>query len=817
MPGLKRSYPQERIGVGQVKKLKKARTNGLVTPKAPVPVPTKEKEQEKEAETDSDPIVESDTASESGADDGNSWPDDEDENEVEEEVVSAGARNITSMEADIVPPRDLGEMMSARSRESHAKQKVLAQERKASKPHAESIARSKKLWERLRRKSHVPKPERKELVAELFAIITGHVKDFVFKHDSVRVIQTALKYANPEQRKMIVGELKGSYKELAESKYAKFLIGKILVVDKRGEFRDLVVPEFYGHVRRLIKHPEAAWILDDIYRGAATSEQKGLLLSEWYGAEFALFKAQPGQSPGEDVSDLKYYLKSHQEKRGPIIRSLHDLINSLVQRKMTGFTMLHDAMLQYYLNIQPASSEATEFIELLKSDIDDGGDLLKNLAFTPSGARVVCLALAYGTAKDRKQILRVYKGMIPMLAYDAYGHQILLAAYELIDDTVLMSKSVFPELLGTVTPTPSVSSSKEQKNVQIQREDDFLAFCIHPIGRIPLLYLFHPSPSIPPTPGDPEHQYVQNEKSEESHHPLLFSSTVPFLKTILQIRGTTSKKDPSLRRHELLRVVTLPLLHLIASRASNLVTSTNGCQLIKDVLLSPLVVTDPDAEGDEGGNTIEGVEKGREKAFRAIAAFLNPSSSDDIGGDQGRVGLEVQEPLIGPDTPVPAAGRMLKALIQGRQYRYRDKGTSEDQDQKPNGLTRTKSNGNERVEFHGLFYEAITSSSPTSTSTPVPKMNSESKSVTSSPVLQWAIGPNSFCIVALLERKDFAARDKVREVLGGKEGKEALKKAASTSAIASSNTDGSGGRSKRKKGEAKQKGNKGAEILLEML
>jgi pumilio family protein 6 len=90
------------------------------------------------------------------------------------------------------------------------------------------IERTKKLWEKLRLKSHTEKEERNKLVAELFEIITGRVKDFVFKHDSVRVIQCAVKYANMEQRRMIARELKGEFKQLAEGKYSKFLIAKLL-------------------------------------------------------------------------------------------------------------------------------------------------------------------------------------------------------------------------------------------------------------------------------------------------------------------------------------------------------------------------------------------------------------------------------------------------------------------------------------------------------------------------------------------------------------------------------------------------------------
>jgi pumilio family protein 6 len=114
------------------------------------------------------------------------------------------------------------------SREAHAKQKALARERKLAKPNADVIERSKKLWEKLRLKSHIEKEERKTLVKELFEIIEGRVKDFVFKHDSVRVIQTAIKYSTMEQRRMIARELKGDFRTLAEGKYSKFLIAKLV-------------------------------------------------------------------------------------------------------------------------------------------------------------------------------------------------------------------------------------------------------------------------------------------------------------------------------------------------------------------------------------------------------------------------------------------------------------------------------------------------------------------------------------------------------------------------------------------------------------
>lgn len=419
------------------------------------------------------------------------------------------------------------------------------------------------------------------------------MKDFVFKHDSVRVIQTAIKYGNLDQRKMIARELKGEYRTLAESRYAKFLIGKLLVQGDE-EIRDMVVPEFYGHVRRMLKHPEASWILDDMYRGIATPTQKAIMLREWYGAEYALFKSE---GSGPNSADLQQLLKQSPERRIPVMRALHDLINQLVQKKTTGFTMLHDAMLQYFINVQNGSQEVSEFIELLKGD--EEGDLLKNLAFTKSGARLVCLAFAYGNAKDRKNMLKMYKNTMQTLAYDTHGHKVLLAVCDAVDDTVLVSKSVFPELLG-------------KESLPDGQPPGILTAALDLNARVPLLYLF-------------------SGKSRS----ILQEEDLALLKEIHNIRTTTSKKDPELRRKELLASLSPPLLSFISKNAETLVQTSFGCQFLSEVILG--------AVGD------------REPALTAIAALASGNP-------------EVQAHL-----KTPAAGRMLKSLVVGGRFNPKSK------------------------------------------------------------------------------------------------------------------------------------------------
>ncbi|CAJ2513319.1 Uu.00g014380.m01.CDS01 [Anthostomella pinea] len=562
------------------------------------------------------------------------------------------------------------------SRESHLKQKQLAQERKANKPLADELHRAKKLWERLRRKSHVPKEERQKLVEELFEIATGRMREFALKHDAVRIVQTAIKYSNTERRKMIANELKGTYPVLAESKYAKFLIGKLLVEGDK-EIRDLIVPEFYGKVRKFINHPEASWILDDVYRGVATKEQKAILLREWYGPEFSIFRQTGDPTLSGDLSTI---IEEQPSKRGTIMKYLLDATNQLIQKKLTGFTMLHDAMYQYYINAKPGSEEAKEYIEMIKED--ESGDLLKNMAFTKSGARLVSLMLAYGTAKDRKQILKTYKDTFQLMSADPNGHQVILAAYDTIDDTVLTSKSIILELLGK-------SEQTELSNI--------VALANDPNARLTIRYLLEgPSKAL----------------FDASH-----ADDLKLLEEIWEIRKTTSKKDPEIRRKELIAALSPSLLAAIASSPLDLISTSFGSQLVTEALLAGV--------GDK---------------FAALEAIASTAAGDP---DEGGEPMETNEATESIPPPIHISkathgGRMFKTLISGGRF---DKATRKVIPVDP------------PLHFADILY-------------PVIKEH----------IMTWATGPSSFVVVNLLEADDFSHGDELRKTL--KKNKKMLEKAA---------------------------------------
>lgn len=416
----------------------------------------------------------------------------------------------------------------------------------------------------------------------------------------MRAVQTAIKYSTPERKRQIAKELEGTYCQLAESRYAKFMIAKLLVQND-PEIRDLIIPEFYGRVRKLINHTEASWILDDIYRGMATKEQKAILLREWYGPEFRIKELTKDIKP---TADLKEILANEPSKRSPIMRSLLEMINSLIQKKLTGFTMLHDAMMQYFQATEPGTQEFTEFFEIIKGD--EAGDLLKNLAFTPSGARLVCLLFAHGSAKDRKQLLKTYKDTFLMMSADAHAHVVILTAYDVIDDTKLTNKSIIPELIG-----------EEANLVQ-----NTIATANHLTARTVFLY-----------------PYLGLSKS-------LFAGDVSYttdvLKEVHEIRKTTSKKDDHVRRQEIVAALAPSLLDAIAAAAFDLVSTPFGSQLVGEVLLG--------GPGD------------KEKALAAVAACA--------AGDTSQEGGEAEDGtrILPHASRMAHTCRLLKSLIQGGRF-----------------------------------------------------------------------------------------------------------------------------------------------------
>jgi pumilio family protein 6 len=209
-------------------------------------------------------------------------------------------------------------------------------------------------------------------------------------------------------------------------------------------------------------------------------------------------------------------------------------------------TIIHRALMDYLFLVadQPA---AADMVELLK-------DHLVAILHTREGARVAQITILLATPKDRKHILKSFKGLIPKISQEQYGHTVLLTLLDAVDDTVLIQKSVIAELVKP--PLTATDASEVVGPCDLMRD--------RYASRVFLFALVGRSLKYQP-------KYVMDEMVETD-----------------VIKARTSKKDASLRMKEV-RNLSLPGFLEVASKgqyAAELVRSRFGGQVLVEMMNS---------------------------------------------------------------------------------------------------------------------------------------------------------------------------------------------------------------------------------------
>jgi len=124
------------------------------------------------------------------------------------------------------------------------------------------------------------------------------------------VCYSVVKYGNSKDRKEIAKELSGQYKELAQSKYSKFLVTKLIW--RCPSQQPSILLEFQSSVVRLLLHREASSVLADAFELHANAYERTILLREFYRKEATLFSITSGSDADKDRAKrgLKGLLKN---------------------------------------------------------------------------------------------------------------------------------------------------------------------------------------------------------------------------------------------------------------------------------------------------------------------------------------------------------------------------------------------------------------------------------------------------------------------------------------------------------------------------
>lgn len=422
--------------------------------------------------------------------------------------------------------REIGEAgKKTESSGNHTEQRKLLKERKIQRKAGIEVQHIKSLWERLRVKTPpVPKPVREKLSNEIWALSKDCISDLVMKHDASRVVQTLIKYSSKERREQIVESLKGKHYLLATSAYGKYLLVKLLHYGSRDS-RQLIINELHGSLRKLMRHREGAYVVEDLFVLYATHDQRQQMIKEFWGSEYGVFRETHKDLTIESVCE------SSVEKRNIIARNLVGTITATVEKGSTGFQILHAAMREY---VKIANEkEISEFIDLLHEQFAE-------LVHTPEGADVACTLIAKANAKERKLIIKTLKNHADKLIMNEHGNLVFITALLCVDDTVLMFKSFGPAI-----------------------KEDLQDFIIDKYGRRPWLYILLGL----------EGRYF---------NPLVKKD----LNRYIGMSEATSKKPAVQRRKELLNKFAPMYLSTVSKNYSDILEENLGSQFISEVLLS---------------------------------------------------------------------------------------------------------------------------------------------------------------------------------------------------------------------------------------
>ncbi|MEQ2172963.1 hypothetical protein GOODEAATRI_026778 [Goodea atripinnis] len=380
-----------------------------------------------------------------------------------------------------------------------------------------------------------------------------------FAHDSVRVLQCFIQFGNQKQRWEVFEELKDSVLAMSKSPYGKHVVKKLLMYGNK-ELVAAVIQMFKGHIRQMLRHAAASTIVEYAYNDKAVLAQRLMITDELYGPTYAICKSL-------EHNTIEKVVKENPEKLENIMDETKQVIVPLTQKEQViKHSVVHKVFLDFFLLApdKQRSVSASVFLQLryvcgaarascctdwvglgshtscvcCDSDqemIESIREAVVYMAHTHDGARVAMRCLWHGTAKDRKVIIKTMKTYMVKFATGEFGHMVLLAIFDCVDDTKLVKQA---EILSAL---PEVIGNKHGKKV--------------------LLYLL--------SPRDPAHMLPE------------------IVKELEQGDGNAhSKKDMATRRRELLESVSPALLEYLCENAATMVKDKATSVTISDILAS---------------------------------------------------------------------------------------------------------------------------------------------------------------------------------------------------------------------------------------
>ncbi|CAM6098228.1 unnamed protein product [Calypogeia fissa] len=463
-----------------------------------------------------------------------------------------------------------------------ARKELAEYRKKKRKPNYDLEKEVKILWEKMRQRN-LEKEERSKLVSETLKKMKGKLVEMGGSHIASRVLQACVKYCQQSERDAVFEELRPHALTLARNTYAYHLVIKMLDLANKTQLSQML-STLHGHVVSLLRHPVGSAVVEHAYQ-LANGAQKRDMVSEFYSPEYRLFKGLTGGKCG--LPDL--LAKESVSKQNSMLQHMMLSLQPILEKGIIDHSITHRVLVEYL-----SVCKQTMVEDVVKSL---SGPLLVRMIHTKDGAKVGVTCVKQSSAKERKNIIRGMKGHVSKIAQHEHSSIVLLAILDVVDDTKLVSKIISTELLkdlkdltshkygrrcflhllapGTTRYFPSDVLAALGSSMATKLQDE-PADTSTGVGR--LNTVCPPvEKMVPKVTQGAEKSVVEGEEEDTLE-------TEGDNDSVKEVRGI-SKKDPSLRRFELLSTGGLgkKLVEICTEQANELLQSPTGTDVIYEV------------------------------------------------------------------------------------------------------------------------------------------------------------------------------------------------------------------------------------------
>lgn len=429
---------------------------------------------------------------------------------------------------------------------------------------------------------------------------------------------------------------------MAKNAYAHRLLMRLLH-HATTEQTDVLIPKFYGHVCNLMRQRDASRVIEYIYSTEEIGRplQKLALVEEFYGVEFETIKPKSKRT----VEDI---IAAHPEKKATIVAHLRSklmpIINKADMSTLLNHTIVHLPLLKLFELSSIAENQ--EMIEALK-------DNLVRIVHSREGAKVVCHCLGHSLPKARKAIVKSMKSYVLKIAMEQHGHVVLLRVFDVMDDTVFVSKTIISEL---------------KPHLLELSQDRF--------GRVVLLHLIAPTSKRYLTAETlellqpaflPEYLFEKRKETagdededEEGGKPKKISIAPPPANSKMV---PTSKKDPAIRQTELYNAIIADLRTMALAQTFRMMSHIYARDVFFETIITSTAVVDEDE---------------KTKLLGCVLRLVGEPKSNKKGDDSDEED-EVSKKFHALDflreKPLPEEDIMTHSLVHRMLRRFVDEGT----------------------------------------------------------------------------------------------------------------------------------------------